>query len=256
MSEESKPVDVPDEEAAGTPTTKAAGKEPAVESGNDSGSESDDPAVGTAGTAGAAGTAGTAEAADQASTSTKKKKKKSKRKKIKEALTGTGDSEQDQKKKALEGLTPQQIQDFLELNPALKNEIDAQLTAGGSSSNPDSGAMLDALKRLRLQDIMTGLASSGKNRKDMASYKFWSTQPVPQFTEEQQPALIKEGPIKIQSVDDIPADPPSLALDGFRWVTVDLNNELEMQEVYKLLNGHYVEDNEAMFRFNYSPSML
>ena len=79
----------------------------------------------------------------------------------------------------------------------------------------------------------------------------------PQFAEgQQQPAVVEEGPIKVQKIEDIPAEPPQLALEGFRWVTVDITNEQEMQEVYKLLNGHYVEDNESLFRFNYSPSML
>jgi glycylpeptide N-tetradecanoyltransferase len=29
-----------------------------------------------------------------------------------------------------------------------------------------------------------------------------------------------------------------------------------LKEVYDLLNGHYVEDDAAMFRFNYSVSFL
>lgn len=30
----------------------------------------------------------------------------------------------------------------------------------------------------------------------------------------------------------------------------------QLEEVYELLSGHYVEDDEAMFRFNYSVSFL
>lgn len=30
----------------------------------------------------------------------------------------------------------------------------------------------------------------------------------------------------------------------------------QLEEVWQLLNGHYVEDDEAMFRFNYSVSFL
>ena len=30
----------------------------------------------------------------------------------------------------------------------------------------------------------------------------------------------------------------------------------QLEEVYELLTGHYVEDDEAMFRFNYSVSFL
>ncbi|KAH8881687.1 Glycylpeptide N-tetradecanoyltransferase [Thozetella sp. PMI_491] len=230
MSEESKPVDPAGQEAA-------KGKQPAAELALDSGSESDE---------------APAETADPATTS-KKKKNKKKKKKAKDA--GVGSSE-GSGQKALDGLTMQQINEFMALNPALKKEIEDQVAAESSSGTAEPEAVLEALKQLRLQDIMTGLASSGKNRKDMASYKFWSTQPVQQFVEAAKPEVIEEGPIKVQTIDEIPAEPPQLALDGFRWVQVDLNDEKEMQEVYKLLNGHYVEDNESLFRFNYSPSLL
>jgi hypothetical protein len=37
---------------------------------------------------------------------------------------------------------------------------------------------------------------------------------------------------------------------------MDLTREEELKEVFELLDGHYVEDEEAMFRFNYSASFL
>jgi glycylpeptide N-tetradecanoyltransferase len=43
---------------------------------------------------------------------------------------------------------------------------------------------------------------------------------------------------------------------GFEWVTMDLEDEKQLDEVYDLLTNHYVEDQEAMFRFRYSPSFL
>jgi glycylpeptide N-tetradecanoyltransferase len=106
---------------------------------------------------------------------------------------------------------------------------------------------------MNLQDIMTGLAASGKNAKDMASYKFWSTQPVPKFGEAQKE--LEEGPMRIQKLEDVPKDPPPM-LSGFEWVEMDLTDDAEMKELYDLLSGHYVEDDEAMFRFNYSASIL
>lgn len=62
-------------------------------------------------------------------------------------------------------------------------------------------------------------------------------------------------------------------LEGFEWVTMDLTDDkevrinkayqedvslmrIQLEEVYDLLTGHYVEDGEAMFRFNYSSSFL
>lgn len=151
--------------------------------------------------------------------------------------------------KAIEGLSDDQVTQLLDLNPALASEL-----ANGSEDTPDAAA--EALRRLNLQDIMTGLASSGKNVKDMGAYKFWATQPVPKFGEEQSAnEPFEEGPIKIQTVDEIPKDPSPL-LDGFEWATLDLLDDAQLKEVWELLNGHYVEDDEAMFRFNYSTSIL
>ncbi|KAH8734562.1 Glycylpeptide N-tetradecanoyltransferase [Ilyonectria robusta] len=203
-------------------------------------SESDDDEEPTAG-----------DAAPAAGSAAKKKKKRSKRSKVKEALTGKssedGGAEADLKK-ALSSLTPQQIQEFIALNPALAREV----AESSGSANPSADEAATQLRKMNLQDIMTGLAASGKNAKDMGSYKFWQTQPVPRFGEEGQ---LEEGPLRLQKVEDVPTEPGPLVA-GFEWVTMDLTNDDEIKEVYELLNGHYVEDDEAMFRFNYSPSIL
>lgn len=242
MAEESKQVDPTKERE--TVEVPSKGKQPAAESDDESGSEAEAAAHAEGGSA------------------KKKSKKKSKKKKIKQALTdalgrdpGAGQPEAAlayaEQKKAIEGLTPQQITDFIALNPSLANELLS--SDNGSAVNTESA--IQAFKQLKIQDIITGLASSGKNRKDMASYKFWATQPVPKFGDE-TPAIIEEGPLKIQKVEDIATEPIPLALEQFRWVTMDLTNDHELEEVEKLLYGHYVEDDEAMFRFKYSKAFL
>lgn len=178
---------------------------------------------------------------DDAPTAADDADKKSKQKKAKE---GNPEAEF---KKALAGLTPQQLQEFVSHNPALSQEL--LRSSGGAPSADDAARML---RNLNLEDIMTGLAAGGKNAKDMGSYKFWQTQPVPRFGEEGQR---EEGPLRTQKVEDVPKEPAPL-ISGFEWVTMDLTNDDEIKEVYELLNGHYVEDDEAMFRFNYSPSIL
>ncbi|KAL2024925.1 hypothetical protein VTK56DRAFT_3624 [Thermocarpiscus australiensis] len=253
MAEESKQVDPTKEreaqQAAGAGAELTSGKQAGAESGEESGSEVED------------ATGHDAVSHGDGEGAAKKKKKKSKKKKIKQTVTEalraasggmTAAQAEADPKKAIEGLTPEQIREFISLNPALANEL---LGGEGSSSSASTASAIEAFKKLKLQDIMTGLASSGKNRKDMASYKFWSTQPVPQFGEEQK-GLIEEGPLKIQDVKDIPTEPIPLALEPFRWVTMDLTNERELEEVEKLLYGHYVEDDEAMFRFKYSAALL
>ena len=136
----------------------------------------------------------------------------------------------------------------MKLNPALAQQVTDSLPSG--STDKDAA---DAMKKLSLEEILTGLAQSGKNVKDMASYKFWQTQPVPKFGESAE--VIEEGPFKIIDPEQVPKTPGPL-VDGFEWVTVDITNDEEVTEVFQLLYGHYVEDDEAMFRFNYSKSFL
>ncbi|KGO45066.1 Myristoyl-CoA:protein N-myristoyltransferase [Penicillium expansum] len=133
---------------------------------------------------------------------------------------------------------------LLEQNPALKNELAAM--------DKDQAAAL--LHNMDLSQMLTGLAVGGKNQKDMASYKFWQTQPVPAF-EEAGKKQIAQGPIKIIDPEKVSKTPDAL-IEGFEWCTLDLTNEEELKELYELLNKHYVEDDNAMFRFNYSESFL
>lgn len=181
---------------------------------------------------------------EDAGGSSGKKKKKSKRKKVKAALSGKPDDQMAQVKSVLDKLPQHDLQDLISRNPALLKDY-----------NGDSVKAAEAFKKLSLDEVMTGLALSGKNAKDMASYKFWKTQPVPRFDEE-IPKDFTEGPLKIQTVDDVPKEAPKLGIEGFEWVTMDLTNDEEIKEVYQLLNGHYVEDDESMFRFNYGTAIL
>lgn len=177
-----------------------------------------------------------AEGAAGASDKKKKKKKKSKKKKA-------GASEESSNPTSK--LSDAQLQQLLALNPALSNEIQGE----GSTSSGNHN-VVELLRQMNLQEILTGLPS-GRSVKDMGAYKFWKTQPVPSFDEE----VKEEGPVQVKTVDEV-AKQPSPLPDGFEWVTMDLTTEEEMKEVHDLLEGHYVEDDTAMLRFNYSFSIL
>lgn len=242
MPEESKQVDSAVEQAAETLTQMANDKQPTAESDGESDQDDAEPAEGS----------------QPGNEAAKKKKKKSKRKKLKEALTGKSSESPGEGKKAIGGLTQQQISELMQLNPALAQELAQTGSSGaGSSSNlaDDPAKTMEALKKLNLQDIMTGLASSGKNVKDMASYKFWSTQPVMKLDEGGDKPF-EEGPLRVMKVEDVPTSPAPLGIDKFEWVTMDLTQESQLKEVYDLLNNHYVEDEEAMFRFKYGTDIL
>lgn len=174
----------------------------------------------------------------------KKKKKKSKKKKLKDALTGTSNAEASSSSAPpKQQLSREQLDALLAANPALKSEFEKM----------SEQQVQELLKNLSVSDLLTGLTIGSKNAKDMASYKFWQTQPVPSFDD---PKLkVEDGPIKVIDKERVPKEPSPL-VEGFEWVTMNLEDEKELEEVYDLLTHHYVEDDEAMFRFNYSASFL
>ncbi|XP_055679514.1 glycylpeptide N-tetradecanoyltransferase [Lutzomyia longipalpis] len=84
------------------------------------------------------------------------------------------------------------------------------------------------------------------------SFKFWSTQPVPKLDE----TISTNEPIDAaRDVAAIRQDPYSLP-DGFKWDTLVIDEKDVLQELYTLLNENYVEDEDAMFRFDYQPDFL
>ncbi|XP_028326106.1 glycylpeptide N-tetradecanoyltransferase 2 [Gouania willdenowi] len=109
----------------------------------------------------------------------------------------------------------------------------------------------------KLQDIqraMELLSCQGSAKSvDEASkhkYQFWDTQPVPKLNE----VVTSHGAIEADK-ENIRQEPYSLP-QGFMWDTLDLSNADVLKELYTLLNENYVEDDDNMFRFDYSPSFL
>ena len=177
------------------------------------------------------------------------KKKKSKKAKLKKALGVSNKEDGDKEASGTSAnpaskLTSGMVEQLLTMNPSLKSEV-----AGKTNEE-----QTEAVRKMDVSELLTGMSVSGKNQKDMASYKFWQTQPVPRF-DETQTQKFEDGPIKTVDPEAVPKGPSKMH-DGFEWVTMDLTDEKELEEVYELLNGHYVEDGEAMFRFNYSVSFL
>ncbi|CDK29822.1 unnamed protein product [Kuraishia capsulata CBS 1993] len=99
-----------------------------------------------------------------------------------------------------------------------------------------------------LRMLAMGQSLSEPEQKQMADYKFWKTQPVARLDEK----VDQEGEINVgKTPADVPAEPLPLLAD-FEWVTMDLTDAAETKQVYELLYGHYVEDQDATFRFAYS----
>ncbi|KAK2855713.1 hypothetical protein FQN49_004918 [Arthroderma sp. PD_2] len=139
-------------------------------------------------------------------------------------------------------LSTKAAQALMESNPALKGEF----------AGLDKEKAAEMMRKMDISELLAGLAVNPKNQKDMASYKFWQTQPVIRFDDKGE---IVDGPIKEIDIETVSKTPAPM-IDGFEWVTLDLNSDQETQELYELLTDHYVEDDSEMFRFNYSKDFL
>lgn len=113
-----------------------------------------------------------------------------------------------------------------------------------ASSQNESEISMDALAR-RVQESLS-LARK---------HKFWETQPVGQFRDLGD-ASLPEGPIEPPTpLSEVKQEPYNLP-NQYEWVTCDMDSEDMCNEVYVLLTNNYVEDDENMFRFNYSMEFL
>uniref|UniRef100_A0A182QCW1 Glycylpeptide N-tetradecanoyltransferase n=1 Tax=Anopheles farauti TaxID=69004 RepID=A0A182QCW1_9DIPT len=125
-------------------------------------------------------------------------------------------------------------------------------TGGFPTTNSESVDMLmNVLEHLKVNSRLLKPAKTPEEALHK-SYKFWSTQPVPRMDEK----IDANEPIESDKpVSEIRQEPYALP-DGFTWDTMNLNEPLELKELYTLLNENYVEDDDAMFRFDYQSEFL
>merc|ERR1711972_1143911 len=84
-------------------------------------------------------------------------------------------------------------------------------------------------------------------------HPFWDTQPVPSIGSE---FAQDSGPIdEVMTPDQVKAEPYPLPAQ-FEWFTCDIDDDTNAQEIYTLLSENYVEDDDSMFRFDYSVPFL
>ncbi|CAG9476172.1 glycylpeptide N-tetradecanoyltransferase, putative [Plasmodium vivax] len=95
-----------------------------------------------------------------------------------------------------------------------------------------------------------------KNAKDKIKidYKFWYTQPVPKINDEFNES-VNEPFISDNKVEDVRKDEYKLP-PGYSWYVCDVKDEKDRSEIYTLLTDNYVEDDDNIFRFNYSAEFL
>ena len=231
MPEESNDTDRQADESVAQEATKESKAPEEVAEDGGSGAEDEQPA-----------------AADSATASSGKKKKKSKKKKLKEAITGQKSDD------GSKTLNQEQLAEILKSNPSLKNEL------GGV----DVSKAEEMMNKLTMSDLLTGmvcffwppvwtlLTMYDRSQSVVKIRKIWpatSSGILNQFqvfvslnflymiyfvltrrtTVDQGP--VEEGPIKTIDPESIPKEPPAFAVDGFKWVTMDLTDDKQVSDI-------------------------
>lgn len=133
-------------------------------------------------------------------------------------------------------------------NSKKKGKKNNQHTA--PSSNQAESKEVPARNPVVAQPLTTQLHDPSKNVK---VHKFWDTQPVPKLYETVQES---NGAIEAnKAVSELRQEPFKLP-DNFQWSELDVTQESVLAEIYTLLNENYVEDDDAMFRFDYKMPFL
>eukprot|EP00004_Rigifila_ramosa_P000662 TRINITY_DN10694_c0_g1_i1.p1 TRINITY_DN10694_c0_g1~~TRINITY_DN10694_c0_g1_i1.p1 ORF type:complete len:453 (-),score=118.22 TRINITY_DN10694_c0_g1_i1:46-1404(-) len=86
--------------------------------------------------------------------------------------------------------------------------------------------------------------------KQSTGHKFWDTQPMLQ---KRLPDV--NGPVEVVELKDVRKEPYVLP-ESFEWCEVKISDKQEMLDLYTLLAENYVEDDDNMFRFDYSVEFL
>jgi len=100
----------------------------------------------------------------------------------------------------------------------------------------------------------------GYDRKKKAdpndAHAFWDTMPVPKLSAPELSAEETVGPMEEKTLDEVPQEPYPLPSSEFVWDTMDVTCDDQLSQIYTLLFENYVEDDDNMFRFDYSPAFL
>lgn len=150
-------------------------------------------------------------------------------------------------------------------NPAKNSEsLSSAALVESLKQNSDAMEVFNTLKdfpQLKLNELIKsqgmGAIAPAKEEALQKSYKFWSTQPVPKINDtDVESNESQHKPIEPKkAISEIRQDPYVLP-GGFLWDTLSLEEPQILKELYTLLNENYVEDDDAMFRFDYQPEFL
>ncbi|CAJ1340691.1 unnamed protein product [Effrenium voratum] len=125
--------------------------------------------------------------------------------------------------------------------------------AASEEEAADGDAQQQLLQMLRKRGPCEDGSEKESRRQTAREHAFWDTQPVPSMSSEYGQ---DSGPLdEVRTPEEVRAEPYALP-DKFEWCTCNVDDEHEIQEIYSLLTENYVEDDDSMFRFDYSIHFL
>eukprot|EP01087_Luapelamoeba_hula_P014795 TRINITY_DN4388_c0_g1_i1.p1 TRINITY_DN4388_c0_g1~~TRINITY_DN4388_c0_g1_i1.p1 ORF type:complete len:407 (-),score=58.27 TRINITY_DN4388_c0_g1_i1:51-1271(-) len=83
-------------------------------------------------------------------------------------------------------------------------------------------------------------------------HEFWDTQPVLHGEQKEE----ANETIENKTLTDIEKEPLPFGHAGFEWSDTDVDDPVVLDQIYTLLKENYVEDDDCMFRFDYSREFL
>eukprot|EP00918_Siedleckia_nematoides_P031134 GHVU01067363.1.p1 GENE.GHVU01067363.1~~GHVU01067363.1.p1 ORF type:complete len:431 (-),score=63.85 GHVU01067363.1:510-1802(-) len=131
------------------------------------------------------------------------------------------------------------------MNPSDEAEAGEEKVSEPIKNVPDEAAG----KPVTGKDVLAALRST--NAEYERGHKFWNTQPV--LRSNQNITDDDTGPI--EGPHQVPATPCALPKE-FYWETADVQDDGQIQQIYEFLKCNYVEDDDSMFRFDYSQESL
>lgn len=122
-----------------------------------------------------------------------------------------------------------------------------------SSASGCAASLQDIKKAMEMLALTQGHAPVKTTEEAMRKqFEFWNTQPVPKIDED----IAVNEPIEPDKPQSEVRQEPYTLPQGFIWDTLILDDPKTLQELYQLLNENYVEDDDNMFRFDYSADFL
>ncbi|XP_064613857.1 glycylpeptide N-tetradecanoyltransferase 2-like isoform X2 [Liolophura sinensis] len=167
-------------------------------------------------------------------------------------VTGKADQSQSGIDADSEGQASQSAQENKGQTPSPTKPLGGGAADGATHNADEDGRVQKIQKAIELLSTQSQGAPKSIEEASRKTYRFWETQPVPRFNEK---ITVNEEIELDKPVEEIRKEPYSLP-QGFQWDTLDITNPLVLKELYTLLNENYVEDDDNMFRFDYSPEFL